>query len=222
MSLDKALSEFKKSLLEGDISKLDNMLSKNKTLLLKLLGASIWEIGLSSKHAEKNLSFLIKRKATVYLPKPNAKRVTYDSNYTLAIAIKHKSATLTQYLLKNYKIHQTLLDNAIIRLCGMEEFENQAEILRLLIDAGGDCTVKKNKAIFSATFNDNSTIIPTLVDNGSYLINQKCAILFFQQTKLDPFSYLTTLTNELSVPAVMEVISAEDVNDLPIQHYEDE
>jgi hypothetical protein len=222
MSLDKTLSEFRTYLFKGDISKLDNMLSKNKTLLLKLSGASIWEAGLSSQHAEKALSFLIKRKAPVYLPKSNAKRVTYDSDYTLALAIKHKSTTLMRHLLENYKIHQTLLDNAIIRLCGMDEFENQVEILRLLIDAGGDCTVKKNKAIFNATFNDNSTIIPILVESGSYLINQKCAILFFQQTKLDPFSYLTTLTNELSATAVMEVISAEDVNDLPLEHYEEE
>ncbi len=136
------------------------------------------------------------------------------------VAISHRSVSLLKYIIGNYKLHERLLHEGIVALCNIKEpFEEQINMLNLLIEAGGRVDYKKEKAIFNATFNDNSGIIPTLVDNGSYLINQKCAVLFLKETQQDPLSYLSICTDERSHAALMDAIAAESINDLPIHHY---
>lgn len=218
MSFASAEKLFKQLIFSGNIQQAEKMILENKSML-KLFGAAAWSWALMSKKKDETLSLLIKHKAPVFLPKANTKRFTANSDYTLLLAIKHDAPMLTTYLLDNYKIPAKLLSDAIISLCNRPTFPEQKEVLESLILSGGNVEHKNQKAMFNATFNENSTIIPQLVENGSYLINQTSAVLFLKETKLDPFEYLSVCEDTRSHNALMEVIAAEKLNDLPIDHY---
>jgi len=220
MSLESVENKFKKAFVMGNIETASNIITQHKSAL-KLFGARVWSWALTSKNQKEAIELLIKSKAPVFLPNANSKRFTANSDYTLLIACKELCKEAVLYLVEKYKIPQRLLSDAIAVTCNVKhgDVSTQKEIITLLIEKGGDVTYKNNKAIFNATFNEKADIIPILIDNGAYLINQMCAVLYLNATNKDPFVCLTEMSDERSQSALMEVMATEKVTDKPLEHY---
>jgi hypothetical protein len=192
----------------------------NRPKLIKSFGAQIWQHALSSQDQKSAVDLLINLKAPVYLPSARAKKVSANSCYTLSLGLKYKSLALVKYLLDNYKINSSIVDNGIIQICNVTPFSEQIEMLQLLIDQGGSVNAKNHRAMYNATLNENGDLIKTLVENGASIINHKCSDLFLVATNQDPLSYLSVCTDELSQTSVMSSMSFDKPNDRPLEHFE--
>jgi hypothetical protein len=219
LSITKLESKFTSSLQSGNIPEAKSLIAKHPKVI-KLFGAQIWEQALKSREQVQAINFLISIKAPVYMPKSNAKKVVALSDYTMILSIKYKSKELLKHLLDNYKINSKLLNDAIIKLCNVHYFTDQVGMLYNLFNGGGIPTYKGNRAIFNATLAENGKIIVVLIEQGSYLINQRCAELFLTATNQDPLTYLSICIDERSHPAIMGTMTGDKPTDMPLEHFE--
>lgn len=211
--------DFIQHLSAGRTNDAEKLLTSNKGVI-KLLGAKIWDYALKLSEPTEAINLLIKHKAPVYLPKAGSMRVTIKLDYTFTLAITYKSKALLHHLTEHYIIHQTILDYGVIILCNMPEFDEQLNMIDLILKLGANPSAKNHRAMYNATLIKNGKIISTLIYNGSYLINKECAELFLRETKKEPYDYLMECEDERSHSAIMSCIANDDSAINPLDHFE--
>ncbi len=215
MLLSKLEKEFSNDMTFGHFEKLDALL-KTHPKIIKSIGAQVWQIALQSNNKEKSIQLLIDKNAPVFMPRPTAATIKNDPYYTLSLAIEYKSHMLLKYMLLNFKVHKKLLNYVTIKLCNIKPFSEQGDMLRSLINAGADISYNNHRAMLNATFLELGEIVTILVEQGSYLINQKCAELYLKHTQQAPYEYMLECKDERNLPAIINIISMKKEDDTPI------